>query len=119
MLPGGTLQNRQGPIFEAIAAACAGLDAQLVLSLGSHDQRLELKLAGTPIVVPFAPQLELLKRATLTITHAGLNTALGSLSQGVPPVRLTTQRLRAKVKTVLHKSHYPRESAAMESTNQL
>ncbi len=78
----GTLQNRQGPIFEAIAAACAGLDAQLVLSLGSRDQRLELKLAGAAIVVPFAPQLELLRRAALTITHAGLNTALESLAQG-------------------------------------
>ena len=48
----GTLQNRQGPIFEAIAAACAGLDMQLVLSLGNHDQRLELKLSGAAIVVP-------------------------------------------------------------------
>ncbi|MGA7216366.1 MAG: hypothetical protein WBX20_19355, partial [Terrimicrobiaceae bacterium] len=38
--------------------------------------------AGSPIVVPFAPQLELLRRAALTITHAGLNTALESLNQG-------------------------------------
>jgi zeaxanthin glucosyltransferase len=129
----GTLQNRQVPIFEAIAAACAGLDVQLVLSLGSHDQRLELKLAGAAIVVPFAPQVELLKRATLAITHAGLNTALGSLSQGVPmvaipitndqpgvasrlewlgaarvvqPGRLSAQRLRANVRTVLGEPHY-------------
>ena len=29
-----------------------GLDAQLVLSLGSRDQRLDLKLAGAAIVVP-------------------------------------------------------------------
>jgi UDP:flavonoid glycosyltransferase YjiC (YdhE family) len=55
----GTLQNRQGPIFETIASACADLDAQLVLSLGSHDQRLELNPPGAPLVVPFAPQLEL------------------------------------------------------------
>ena len=34
----GTLQNRQKPIFETIAAACAGLDAQLRLSLGSRGQ---------------------------------------------------------------------------------
>lgn len=129
----GTLQNRQGPIFEAIAAACAGLDAQLVFSLGSRDQRLELKLAGAAVVVPFAPQLELLRRAALTITHAGLNTALESLAQGVPMVaipitndqpgvasrlewlgvakvvslaRLTAQRLRASVRTVLSEGHY-------------
>jgi zeaxanthin glucosyltransferase len=129
----GTLQNRQAPIFEAIATACAGLDVQLVLSLGSHHQRLELKLAGSAIVVPFAPQLELLRRATLTITHAGLNTALESLAQGVPmvaipitndqpgvasrlewlgvakivpPARLTAHRLRASVRTVLGEPHY-------------
>ena len=54
----GTLQNRQQPIFQAIATACAGLDAQLVMSLGSHDQRLDLKLPEAAIVVPFAPQLD-------------------------------------------------------------
>src|SRR4029077_12592824 len=35
-----------------------------------------------------APQLELLERAALCITHAGLNTVLESLSQGVPMVAI-------------------------------
>jgi MGT family glycosyltransferase len=39
-------------------------------------------------VVGYAPQLELLKKTTLTITHAGLNTALESLSNGVPMVAI-------------------------------
>jgi len=38
--------------------------------------------------VEFAPQLELLKRAALCITHAGLNTALECLSNGVPMVAI-------------------------------
>ena len=87
----GTLQNRQDFIFQAIAAACAGLDAQLVISLGSRDQdagALAAKFAGTPIVVPFAPQLALLRRAALSITHAGLNTALESLGHGLPMVAI-------------------------------
>src|SRR2546422_7887921 len=46
------------------------------------------ELAGEPIVVEFAPQLELLKRAALCITHAGLNTALECLSNGVPMVAI-------------------------------
>ena len=84
----GTLQNRQKSIFETIAASCPELGGQLVLSLGSRDQELEANLAGRPIVEPFAPQLELLGRAALTITHAGLNTALESLAQGVPMVAI-------------------------------
>jgi zeaxanthin glucosyltransferase len=84
----GTLQNRLWEIFAIFAKACAGLDAQLVLSLGSRDQAPDGALAGAPVVVPFAPQIELLKRTTLAITHAGLNTALESLSQGVPMVAI-------------------------------
>jgi zeaxanthin glucosyltransferase len=46
------------------------------------------QLPGNPIVVGFAPQLELLRRAKLCITHAGLNTSLESLSNGVPMVAI-------------------------------
>ena len=40
-------------------------------------------LEYTVIVVNRAPQLELLKRATLCITHAGLHTTLEALARGV------------------------------------
>ena len=83
----GTLQNGSESIFKTIAEACAGLDAQLVLSLGGGiDPRTLGNLAGDPIVVSYAPQLELLKRAALVITHGGLNTVLESLAEGVPMV---------------------------------
>ena len=85
----GTLQNRQKHIFGIIAEACAGLDVQLVLSLGGGGKPEDMEeLGGEPIVVEFAPQLELLKRAALCITHAGLNTALECLSNGVPMVAI-------------------------------
>jgi len=85
----GTLQNRLGSIFQAIAAACAPLDAQLVISLGGSGDPADLPpLAGEPIVVRYAPQIELLKQATLTITHAGMNTTLESLTHGVPLVAI-------------------------------
>ena len=136
----GTLQNRQQIIFETIAAACAGLDAQLVIALGNRDQdaaACAARFAGTSIVVSIAPQLELLKRAALSITHAGLNTALESLSHGVPmvaipitndqpgvaarlawlgaaevmpPQRLTAARLRAAVERMLREPRF-REAA--------
>ncbi len=85
----GTIQNRLIPIFLNIAEACVSLDAQLVISLGSGiNPESLLEMPGSPLVVGYAPQLELLKKATLTITHAGLNTTLESLSNGVPMVAI-------------------------------
>jgi zeaxanthin glucosyltransferase len=85
----GTIQNRLLPVFEAIATACIGLDVQLVISLGG-GLLLEAMptLPGDPLVVSYAPQLEVLKKAALTITHAGLNTVLESLTYGVPIVAI-------------------------------
>jgi zeaxanthin glucosyltransferase len=40
------------------------------------------------MLVNRAPQLELLKRASVCITHAGLNTVLEALAQGVPQVAI-------------------------------
>src|SRR5207302_4580903 len=67
--------------------ACQGLTAQLVISHGGGLSDAEVAtLPGSPLVVPYAPQLEVLAKARLTITHAGLNTVLDSLSRGVPAV---------------------------------
>jgi zeaxanthin glucosyltransferase len=85
----GTLQNQLLWIFELIAAACADIDAQLVIALGGGINPATLPaLPGNPLVVSYAPQLELLQRAALTITHGGLNTTLESLSNGVPMVAI-------------------------------
>jgi MGT family glycosyltransferase len=85
----GTVQNRLLWVFREIAAACADLDVQLILSLGGSASPDPLgDWPGTPIVVGNAPQLELLPKATLTITHAGMNTTLESLTYGVPMVAI-------------------------------
>jgi UDP:flavonoid glycosyltransferase YjiC (YdhE family) len=85
----GTLQNGVLATFRMIAEACAGTDLQLVISLGGgQDPALLGDLPGDPIVVGYAPQLELIRRAALTISHGGLNTALESLARGVPQVVL-------------------------------
>jgi len=55
------------------------------MSLGNTAASLG-NLPGAPVVVNYAPQLDLLSRAALTITHAGTNTTLAALSFGVPLV---------------------------------
>lgn len=85
----GTLQNGSERIFEAIVAAAQAPGRQLVLSIGKNlDPEKIGPLSATTLVVRSAPQLEVLKRASLCITHAGLNTALESLTAGVPMVAI-------------------------------
>ena len=138
----GTLQNRQEHVFHGIAAACAELDVQLVISKGRSAAETSPPLPGEPLVVPFAPQLELLRRSALVITHAGMNTVLEALAQGVPLVavpitndqpgvaarvarsgagevvplrRLTARRLRMAVVRVLSQPSYRREAERLRS----
>jgi MGT family glycosyltransferase len=140
----GTLQNGVLQTFRMIAEACAGLDLQLVISLGGgQDPALLGDLAGDPVVVGYAPQLDLIRRSTLTISHGGLNTALESLACGVPLVvlpvtydqpgvgarvewsgvgrsipvgRLTVDRLRDAVRTVLGNPAYRERARRMQSS---
>jgi MGT family glycosyltransferase len=84
----GTLVNGLEDVYRAILKSVGPLsDFQVVLSVGHNIDLANLgAIPSNTIVVRSAPQIELLKRATLCITHAGLNTALESLAQGVPMV---------------------------------
>ena len=85
----GTTKRADLSLFAKIAAACVGLDLQVVITLGNRRDPLILgALPGNPIVVRNAPQLELLKVATVVITHAGPNTVLETLMQGKPMLAL-------------------------------
>ena len=77
-------------VYRAILEAVEKLpETQVVLSVGKNLELEELgPIPSNVIAVRSAPQIELLKRATLAITHAGLNTALESLGQGVPMVAI-------------------------------
>lgn len=83
----GTLQNSREAVFRCFADACRGLDVQLIISHGGGLTDAQASnLPGSPLVVRYAPQEALLARAQLTLTHAGLNTVLDSLTHGVPIV---------------------------------
>jgi MGT family glycosyltransferase len=90
----GTIPDAMNrPVYAKIASACVGLDAQLVMARGKWDdedtgREFSHELPGDPLVVDFAPQLALLERAAMLITHAGLNTTLEAISRGVPMVAM-------------------------------
>jgi zeaxanthin glucosyltransferase len=86
----GTILNGRLDVFRTIIAGVAKhKDLQLVLSIG--DQLDPEQIGPVPknaIIVKRAPQLELLKQASVCITHAGLNTVLESLAKGVPQIAI-------------------------------
>jgi zeaxanthin glucosyltransferase len=85
----GTLQNGMIEMFRTILQAVERPGYQVVLSVGPKTDPKSLKPGrADTIVVQRAPQLELLKLATLCVTHAGLNTTLEALAQGIPLVAI-------------------------------
>jgi MGT family glycosyltransferase len=131
----GSLVNGLHDIYKHILEAVQPLqDVQVVLSIGKNINPENLgAIPSNTIVARSAPQIELLKRAALCITHAGLNTTLESLAQGVPMVaipiaydqpgvaariayhgtgefievdELTTDRLRSLIEKVLRDPSY-------------
>jgi len=86
----GTILNGNLDVFQTMVTALAKRDdLQLVLSVGDQvDPQRIVSAPRNAIIVPRAPQLELLKLASVCITHAGLNTVLESLAQGVPQVAI-------------------------------
>jgi MGT family glycosyltransferase len=60
-----------------------------VLSIGNLLRPEQIgPVPKNAIVVNHAPQLELLKKASVCITHAGFNTVLEALTQGVPQIAI-------------------------------
>ncbi|HWY91709.1 MAG TPA: nucleotide disphospho-sugar-binding domain-containing protein [Chthoniobacterales bacterium] len=86
----GTIMNGQVDVFRTIVAGVAKhKGTQLVLSIGDQlDPKQIGPVPNNAIIVNQTPQLELLKRTSVCITHAGLNTVLESLAQGVPQVAI-------------------------------
>jgi zeaxanthin glucosyltransferase len=86
----GTVLNGSEYVYRTILDAVrAHPEIQLALSVGHNVDIDDLgPIPANAVVVNSAPQLELLKRASLCITHAGLNTTLEALAQGVPLIAI-------------------------------
>jgi MGT family glycosyltransferase len=86
----GTVVNGLEHVHKAILGAVGPLTGfQIVLSIGKFINPADLgPIPANTLLVAEAPQIELLKIAALCITHAGLNTVLETLAQGVPMVAI-------------------------------
>ncbi len=141
----GTLVNGSEAIRDVLLQAMRALpELQCVLALGGSElPPNHQKYPENIIVVQQAPQLDLLKRASLCMTHAGLNTVLECLRFGVPMVAipigfdqpgvaarieyhqvgetisletLTADRLAAAIRHVLHEPAYRASTARFKTT---
>ena len=140
----GTTRNAEAAVLRLIAQACAGLDVQLVISLGGRfDPKDFADLPGQPLIVRFAPQLELLKIARIVVSHGGPNTAFEALMAGKPMIvipmaydqpaiavrlarshvarvlpimRLSAARIRSAVNALLDDPIYEQAAVTMQST---
>ena len=87
----GTLQGHRYGLLRNIARACKPLGVQLLIAhCGGLNaaQAARLREEGAHWVTDFAPQRAALARASVVITHAGLNTVLDALEVGVPMLAL-------------------------------
>lgn len=86
----GTAQRAPARVYSALWQAARQLPVQVVCSLGGHpvDETLLPPPPRQVLVVPTAPQLQLLQRASVAVTHAGLNSTLEGLAAGVPLLAL-------------------------------
>jgi zeaxanthin glucosyltransferase len=140
----GTLQNGKEQVFRCFAEACVDLNVQLVITHGGGlEDEVASSFPGKPLVVSYAPQLDVLRHASLTLTHAGLNTVLDSLKCGVPLVavpityeqpaiasrlrwtgagkvlpfrKLKLERLRQAIERVLADSAYVRNAQLLQDS---
>jgi MGT family glycosyltransferase len=82
----GTMLNRRLDFYAACYEAFANTRWQVVLSSGSADLGSLGKPPANFIVRARVPQLEVLSRARLFLTHGGMNSTMEGLWYGVPLV---------------------------------
>lgn len=81
----GTLAAGREAFFRTCFDAFRWFDATVVLSAGRQTEISSLGAVPSNFVIePYVPQLELLQRADLFITHGGMNSTSEGLYYGVP-----------------------------------
>jgi MGT family glycosyltransferase len=83
----GTLFNTDVAFYKHCFQAFECQDCQVILSVGANITRESLGAAPTNFIVQtHVPQLEVLRRSTIFVTHGGMNSVSESLYYGVPVI---------------------------------
>ena len=140
----GTLFNTDDKFYRVCFEAFEGQDFQVILSVGSTVCREGLGRAPANFIVQtHVPQLEVLRRASVFVTHGGMNSVSESLYYGVPLVvvpqmseqamvgrrveelgaglyvakeNVTADSLRASVQRVLADERFHRQAAVVSES---
>jgi len=86
----GTIMSTRAHVYQTAIDAFRDFDGQVVIAAGKSAALLT-DLPPHFIVREFVPQLQLLERADLFITHSGMNSVSESLYYGVPMVNVPQQ----------------------------
>lgn len=87
---GTVFQNENPELFKVLIRASTRFakDYAVIISTGdekNYDKYMNSSLASPDILlIPHTPQIEILKRASLFITHAGMNSVSEAINYGVP-----------------------------------
>jgi len=137
----GTIYHQRNEFYHCCFQAFGDAPYQVVLSVGEQTALEQLgPIPQNFIVRQSVPQLEILQRTSLFITHAGMNSASEALYYGVPllaipeandqpyvarrivqlgagislsPKQVTAPRLRCLAETILADTSYARASASI------
>ena len=81
----GTVLNHNVSFYRTCMAALGNTDFDVVLSIGRQTDRAALgDIPPNFTVLPYAPQLEILSKASAFLTHCGMNSVNESIYYGVP-----------------------------------
>jgi MGT family glycosyltransferase len=88
----GSIFTNQPEFYKQCFAAFADQPWQVVLSIGKHIDLTTLGLVPENFLLsPYVPQLDILPRTRLFVTHAGTNSVMESMYFGVPMVLIPQQ----------------------------
>lgn len=83
----GTVFNKQRAFFESCLEAFGGGDRPLVLNHGSRLSAADFPaVAENVLLAPHVPQLQVLERSAVFVTHGGMGSTMEAVLRGVPMV---------------------------------